>query len=223
MTSSNVRDLLVPSSHNLTFPTGFKVLSEEERTSALSSLLLYDILLKCRSASSLPSSNKWPGPTPSLLTEPGRWGFHAESDGSHLKSAGLKSNIPSSSSTRISTPLPRTAGRSHSTRALPALSPGSANSVNNPSDDAATLAQQRAKMNAASNAAHHISAPALAAVHGPASVHSGRPRSAITPLCKISPSSLGLPVHRASALRSPCPDSGASTNYPPLWATAGRA
>ena len=113
MTSSNVRDLLVPSSHNLTFPTGFKVLSKEERTAALSSLLLYDILLKCRSASSLPSSNKWPGPTPSLLTEPSCRGFHAESDGSHLKSAGLKSNIPSSSSTRISTPVPRTAGRSH--------------------------------------------------------------------------------------------------------------
>ena len=39
MTLSNVHDLLVPSSHNLTFPTGFKDLPEEERIAAISSLL----------------------------------------------------------------------------------------------------------------------------------------------------------------------------------------
>jgi hypothetical protein len=42
------------------------------------------------------------------------------------------------------------------------LSPDSANSVGNPSDAAATLAQQCAKLKAVSNAAHRISAPALA-------------------------------------------------------------
>ena len=38
MASKNVCDFLVPSSHNLTIPTGFKVLSEAERTAALFSL-----------------------------------------------------------------------------------------------------------------------------------------------------------------------------------------
>ena len=49
MTSSNVRDLLVPSSHNLTFPTGFKVLSEAERTTALSSPLRHftQVQIRC--------------------------------------------------------------------------------------------------------------------------------------------------------------------------------
>ena len=95
------------------------------------------------------------------------------------------------------------------------LSPDSANSVRSPSDAAATLAQQRAKI----NAAHRISAPALAAVHGPASVHSARLKSAITPLRKISPSSLGLFRPQCTdfsgfssnpALRAPCPDTDTS-------------
>ncbi|KAH9012276.1 hypothetical protein EDB85DRAFT_2281309 [Lactarius pseudohatsudake] len=42
------------------------------------------------------------------------------------------------------------------------LSPDTANTVGNPSDAAATLAQQRAKLKTAGNAAHHISTPALA-------------------------------------------------------------
>ncbi|KAH9012271.1 hypothetical protein EDB85DRAFT_2223714 [Lactarius pseudohatsudake] len=42
------------------------------------------------------------------------------------------------------------------------LSPDTANTVGNPSDTAATLAQQRAKLKTAGNAAHRISTPALA-------------------------------------------------------------
>ena len=100
------------------------------------------------------------------------------------KSPGLKSNMPRSPSTRTFI----TSATNHQLLAFDSCStflfPDSANSVGNPSDAAATLAQQRAKLKAAGNAAHRISAPALAssgesAVHGPASVHLARTRSAV--------------------------------------------
>ena len=81
-----------------------------------------------------------------------------------LKSLGLKSNVPSPRRPVLSTLAPRTAGRSHSTRAL--LIPDSAKSVGIPNDAAATFAQQRAKLKAASNAAHRIFAPTLASSAG---------------------------------------------------------
>jgi hypothetical protein len=81
----------------------------------------------------------------------------------NLKSPGLKSNMPSSPSARTF----NTSATSRQSLAFDSsssfLSPDSANTVGNPSDAAATLAQQRAKLKAASNAAHRISAPALAA------------------------------------------------------------
>ncbi|KAH8994164.1 hypothetical protein EDB86DRAFT_2829980 [Lactarius hatsudake] len=80
----------------------------------------------------------------------------------NLKSPGLKSTMPGS-------PSARTFNTSATNRPSPAfdssssfLSPDTANTVGNPSDAAATLAQQRAKLKAAGNAAHRISAPALA-------------------------------------------------------------
>ena len=48
MATSIVCDFLVPSSHNLTFPTGFKVLSEAEPTAAPSSLLRHFIQMQIR-------------------------------------------------------------------------------------------------------------------------------------------------------------------------------
>ena len=80
----------------------------------------------------------------------------------NLKSPGLKSNMPSSPSARTF----NTNATNRQSLALDStsssLSPDSANSVGNPSDAAATLAQQRAKLKAASSTAHRISAPALA-------------------------------------------------------------
>lgn len=74
-----------------------------------------------------------------------------------LKSPGLKSNLPGS-------PTARNFSGSHLNNYL---SPDSANNLASPSsnDPAVTLAQQRAKLKA-SNAAHRISAPALASQVG---------------------------------------------------------
>ena len=74
-----------------------------------------------------------------------------------LKSPGLKSNLPAS-------PTARNFSGSHLNNYL---SPDSANNLASPTpnDPAATLAQQRAKLKA-SNAAHRISAPALASQVG---------------------------------------------------------
>jgi len=83
-----------------------------------------------------------------------------------LKSPGLKSNMPSSPSTRNFT---STANPNRQSLAFDStssfLSPDTANGLSISSDAAATLAQQRAKLKA-SNAAHRISAPALASSAG---------------------------------------------------------
>ena len=79
----------------------------------------------------------------------------------NLKSPGLKSKMPSSSSRTFNTSASNFQSLAFSSSS-PFLSPDSSNSVGNPSDVAATLAQQHAKLKAASNAAHRISAPALA-------------------------------------------------------------
>ena len=79
----------------------------------------------------------------------------------NLKPPGLKSNMPNSSARTFNTSASNFQSLAFSS-AFPFLSPDSSNSVGNPSDNAATLAQQRAKLKAASNAAHRISVPALA-------------------------------------------------------------
>jgi SAM domain (Sterile alpha motif) len=83
-----------------------------------------------------------------------------------LKSPGLKSTMPSSPSARNfgSSANPNRQSLAFDTPSS-FLSPDTTNGVNNSSDAAATLAQQRAKLKA-SNAAHRISAPALASSAG---------------------------------------------------------
>ncbi|KAH9010367.1 hypothetical protein EDB83DRAFT_2581725 [Lactarius deliciosus] len=80
----------------------------------------------------------------------------------NLKSPGLKSTMPGSPSARTF----NTRATNHQSLAFDSsssfLSPDTANTVGDPSDAAATLAQQRAKLKAAGNAAHRIFAPALA-------------------------------------------------------------
>ncbi|KAH9025312.1 hypothetical protein EDB85DRAFT_1984112 [Lactarius pseudohatsudake] len=117
-------------------------------------------------------------------------------------------------------------------------SPDAANTVGNPSDAAATLAQQRAELNAAGNAAHRISAPALAS-SGERGTWAGvlaRSRSGTTPPHKIYPWSPGRPVRRvrtslASLVALPsaplapmaAPLPVVSTGFPLPSATAGPA
>lgn len=81
----------------------------------------------------------------------------------NLWSPGLKSNIPSSRSVHTLNQHQRHEPPIASIRLeLLLSSPDSANSVGNLSDTAATLAQQRAKLKAASNAVHRISPLVLA-------------------------------------------------------------
>ncbi|KAN0130652.1 hypothetical protein V8E53_011545 [Lactarius tabidus] len=111
-------------------------------------------------------------------------------------------------------------------------SPESANSVGNPSDAAATLAQRRAKFKPTDSIVyqHRLSPQAQQnGVHGPASAHSAESsRSAITRPHKILifPLSLGLPVteHRLGAIPlSALPTPLAPVLlFPPPWATAGQ-
>ncbi len=75
----------------------------------------------------------------------------------NLKSPGLKSNMPGSPSARIFSANPNR--QSHAFGSTSSfLSPDTSYAVGNPSDAAATLAQQRAKLKAAGNATHRISA-----------------------------------------------------------------
>ena len=188
--------------------------------------VFYDILLKCRSASSSPSYNKWSGPTPLTLSDHSRRGFHAPSEMEAI------SNFPDSSPPYPVPPLPpfNTSTTNHQSLAFDSssffLSPESGNSVGSPSDFAATLAQQRAKLKATSNAADRISAPALFSSAG----ERGTSRSAITRLRWICLPRLGRPAHRAptfppspaaqlSALHAPMAALPPSRDYPPLRVT----
>ena len=174
MTSSIVCDFLVPSSHNLTFPTGFKVLSEAERTTALSSLLRHFTQVKIRFFITVLQQMAMADSI--TLSERGRRGSFAESDRNLVKSPRLKSNMPSS-------PWPALQHQCHAPPVarirlelfflISRFCQFRPQSKRRRGD----LPQRRAKINAESNAAHRISAQALAAVHGPASVHSARPRS----------------------------------------------
>src|SRR5260370_34578079 len=80
----------------------------------------------------------------------------------NLKSPGLKSNMPSSPSARnfSNTANPNRQSLAFDSTPSSFLSPDTSNALGNPSDAAATLAHQRAKLQA-SNAAHRISAPAF--------------------------------------------------------------
>ncbi|KAH8994152.1 hypothetical protein EDB86DRAFT_3234880 [Lactarius hatsudake] len=119
----------------------FKVLSEAERTAALYSLLQHSTQVQIRFFST--SQMK------------------AKLASMNLKSPGLKSTMPRSPSSRTFN-ISATNRQSFAFDYSSSSSPDTANTIGNPGDAAATLAQQRAKLKAAGNAAHRISAPALA-------------------------------------------------------------
>ena len=173
MPSSNVSSFLVLSlSHDLTSltTTGFKVLSEAERTAALYSLLQHSTQVQIRFFITVLQQMARADPMTALLSPAVGGSMQSQMEAKlasmNLKSPGLKSNMPSSPSARTF----NTSATNRQSLAFDSsssfLSPDSANSVGNPSDAAATLAQQRAKLKAASNAAHRISAPALASSGG---------------------------------------------------------
>ena len=157
----------------------------------------------------------------------------------NLKSPGLKSKMPSSSSRTFNTSASNFQSLAFSSSS-PFLSPDSSNPVGNPSDVAATLAQQHAKLKAASNAAHRISAPALASngagergtwagVSSLGQVAEGdkSPTLDLTVETRSSrPQSTDFSALSGSpAFHSPRPDGGVASldGLSPLWATAGRA
>ncbi|KAH9010992.1 hypothetical protein EDB85DRAFT_2230962 [Lactarius pseudohatsudake] len=79
----------------------------------------------------------------------------------NLKSPVLKSTMPGSPSARTSNTSATNRQSLPFNSSFCFLSPDTVNTVGKPGDAAATLAQQRAKLKAAGNAAYRISAPAL--------------------------------------------------------------
>src|ERR1700761_4637571 len=143
---------------------GFKVLSEAERTAALYSLLQHSTQVQIRFFITVLQQMARADPMTALLSPAVGGSMQSQMEAKlasmNLKSPGLKSNMPSS-------PSARTFNTSATNRQSLAfdlsssfLSPVAANTVGNAGDAAATLAQQRAKLKAANNAAHRISAPA---------------------------------------------------------------
>jgi hypothetical protein len=166
--SSNVRPpFLVPSPLDPNvIRAGFKVLSEAERTAALYSLLQHSTQVQIRFFITVLQQMARADPMTALLSPAVGGSMQSQMEAKlasmSLKSPGLKSTMPSSPSTRNFTNTANPNRQSlvfDSTSSF--LSPDTANGVSNSSDAAATLAQQRAKLKA-SNAAHRISAPALA-------------------------------------------------------------
>ena len=152
-------------------PTGFKVLSEAERTAALYSLLQNSTQVQIRFFITVLQQMARADPMTALLS-PAIGGsmqsqMEAKLASMNLKSPGLKSNMPSSPSTRnfSGTSNPNRQSLAFDSTPSSFLSPDTSNTLGNPSDAAATLAQQRAKLKA-SNAAHRISAPAFASSTG---------------------------------------------------------
>lgn len=146
----------------------FKVLSEAERTAALYSLLQHSTQVQIRFFITVLQQMARSDPMTALLS-PAMGGsmqsqMEAKLASMNLKSPALKSNMPSSPSARS---FSQGAAANRQSLAFDTsgsnsnfLSPESA-SVAGSSEAAQTLAQQRAKLKA-SNAAHRISAPALA-------------------------------------------------------------
>lgn len=170
---------------NLTFPlflllwivnsiaisTGFKVLSEAERTAALYSLLQNSTQVQIRFFITVLQQMARADPMTALLSPAVGGSMQSQMEAKlasmSLKSPGLKSNMPSSPSTRnfSNTANPNRQSLAFDSTPSSFLSPDTSNTLGNPSEAAATLAQQRAKLKA-SNAAHRISAPAFASSTG---------------------------------------------------------
>ena len=138
--------------------TGFKVLSEAERTAALYSLLQHSTQVQIRFFITVLQQMARSDPMTALLSPAVGGSMQSQMEAKlasmNLKSPGLKSNLPASPTARNFS-----GGLGNNF-----LSPESANNANG-SDSAAILAQQRAKLKA-SNAAHRISAPALSSQVG---------------------------------------------------------
>ncbi|KAI0049426.1 hypothetical protein FA95DRAFT_1489251 [Auriscalpium vulgare] len=146
----------------------FKVLSEAERTAALYSLLQHSTQVQIRFFITVLQQMARADPMTALLS-PAVGGsmqnqMEAKLASMNMKSPGFKSPVPGSPSARTFS-----AGAAANRQSLAFessgssfLSPDAANNVSGSGDAAATLAQQRAKLKASSNAAHRISAPALA-------------------------------------------------------------
>ncbi|KAH9020229.1 hypothetical protein EDB85DRAFT_2120823 [Lactarius pseudohatsudake] len=144
----------------------FKVLSEAERTAALYSLLQHSTQVQIRFFITVLQQMARADPMTALLSPAVGGSMQSQMEAKlasmNLKSPGLKSTMPGSPSARTF----NTSATNRQSLAFDSsssfLSPDAANTVGNPSDAAAKLAQQRAKLKAAGNAAHRISAPALA-------------------------------------------------------------
>lgn len=139
---------------------GFKVLSEAERTAALYSLLQHSTQVQIRFFITVLQQMARADPMTALLSPAVGGSMQSQMEAKlaqmNLKSPGLKSNLPGSPT-----------ARNFSTGNVSNfLSPDSASLASGGNDPAATLAQQRAKLKAASNAAHRISAPALGSAVG---------------------------------------------------------
>jgi len=148
--------------------SGFKVLSEAERTAALYSLLQHSTQVQIRFFITVLQQMARADPMTALLSPAVGGSMQSQMEAKlanmSLKSPGLKSNMPSSPSTRNFTNTTNPNRQSlafDSTSSF--LSPDTTNGANH--DAAATLAQQRAKLKA-SNPIHRISAPALASSVG---------------------------------------------------------
>ncbi|KAI0793024.1 hypothetical protein BC629DRAFT_1581914 [Irpex lacteus] len=137
----------------------FKVLSEAERTAALYSLLQHSTQVQIRFFITVLQQMSRADPMTALLSPAVGGSMQSQMEAKlasmNLKSPGLKSTLPASPT-----------ARNFSNGMNNFLSPDSATIAAGSNDPAATLAQQRAKLKAANNAAHRISAPALSSAVG---------------------------------------------------------
>ncbi|KAG6902540.1 hypothetical protein C0995_015358 [Termitomyces sp. Mi166 len=146
---------------SLTMLSGFKVLSEAERTAALYSLLQHSTQVQIRFFITVLTQMSKSDPMTALLSPQigGSMQSQMEAKLATIKSPGLKSGLPSSPTVRNFAPGNRSSLALDSTSSF--LSPESA-AAPSANDAAATLAQQRAKLKASSAAhPHRISAPVL--------------------------------------------------------------
>jgi hypothetical protein len=163
--------LLLSTVNSIAMSTGFKVLSEAERTAALYSLLQNSTQVQIRFFITVLQQMARADPMTALLSPAVGGSMQSQMEAKlasmSLKSPGLKSNMPSSPSTRnfSNTTNPNRQSLAFDSTPSSFLSPDTSNTLGNPSEAAATLAQQRAKLKA-SNAAHRISAPAFASSTG---------------------------------------------------------
>ena len=222
-------DFLVPSSHNLTFPTGFKVLSEAERTTALSSLLRHFTQVKIRFF--IPVLQQMAMADSITLSEPGRRGSFVESDRNLVKSPRLKSNMPSS-------PFPVLQHQCHAPPVarirlelfflLSRFCQFRPQSKRRRGDLPSTARQNQYRQQRYPS---HIGSGSHRGTWAGVSSLSQATERDNSPTRDISVEPRSFHPQSADfsglsggpALHAPCSDSGASTNYPPLWATAGRA